>query len=432
MSDLISRDRKYIWHPYTQMKTAEKPLAIVRGKDALLYDENGKEYIDAIASWWVNPHGHANKYIADKVYEQLNTLEHVIFAGFTHEPAINLAERLLGLLPEKQKKVFFSDNGSTAVEIAIKMSIQYFHNRGIKKRKMLAFENAFHGETFGAMAASGGTFFDRVFGDFLFEVIHIPVPVPGKEEEALARFKEAIQDEELFAFIFEPLVQGAAGMVMYSAEVLDEMVASCQQRGILTIADEVMTGFGRTGKHFSCEHLQHQPDLMCFSKCLTGGAMAMAITSCTQEIFDAFLSDDKLKAFFHGHSFTANPLGCAAAMASLDLLESADCQQAIQRIVASHTAFRERIHTHPKVAKIRQQGTILAIEFQSEGETSYYNSIRDQLYDFYLQEGVLLRPLGNIVYILPPYCITEEQLDRVYRVIEASLDLFSRKPKGDS
>jgi len=305
----VERDLKVIWHPYTQMKTALPPVPIVRGEGACLFDENGRKYIDAVSSWWVNIHGHSHPYIAQKVAEQLTKLEHVIFAGFTHPTAIELAERLLNILPGNQQKAFYSDNGSTAVEVAIKMCLQYWHNKGDKRIKILAFKNAYHGDTFGAMAVSGRSAFTAAFDSLLFEVEFIDLPDKHNIQNLIAQISNL--KSNLACFIFEPLVQGAGGMLMYEAKYLNELMAHCRKEGVLLIADEIFTGFGRTGKPFACDHLTEQPDIMCFSKGLTGGTMALGLTTCTQQIFDAFLSDDRLKTLFHGHSFTANPVACS-------------------------------------------------------------------------------------------------------------------------
>jgi adenosylmethionine-8-amino-7-oxononanoate aminotransferase len=417
--NLTQRDLQVIWHPYTQMQTALPPIGIVRGKGACLYDEEGKCYIDAISSWWVNIHGHAHPYIAAKVAEQLQKLEHVIFAGFTHEPAVELAERLLTLLPNNQAKVFYSDNGSTAVEVALKMCLQYWYNREEQRTKILAFKNAYHGDTFGAMAVSGRSAFTNAFEQLLFDVEFIDLPTA----ENIDGLKSQISNLKsgLACFIFEPLVQGSAGMLMYEAAYLDELLQYCKQENIFTIADEVFTGFGRTGKAFASDHLQHQPDIMCFSKGLTGGTMALGVTTCTQYIYDAFLSDDRLKTLFHGHSFTANPVACAAALASMDLFTQPATAQNIQRITESHRQFAWQVQDHPRIKAVRQTGTILALEWQTGNDTSYFNSLRDTLYQFFLNEGIILRPLGNIIYILPPYCITNEQLNYIYSAIQKAL-----------
>ncbi|HEY8929791.1 MAG TPA: adenosylmethionine--8-amino-7-oxononanoate transaminase [Mucilaginibacter sp.] len=416
---LVERDLNVIWHPYTQMKTAQPPVPIVRGEGACVYDEDGKKYIDAVSSWWVNIHGHAHPHIAKKVAEQLNKLEHVIFAGFTHEGAVELAERLLKLLPDNQEKAFYSDNGSTAIEVAIKMCLQYWHNQGQARTKILAFNNAYHGDTFGAMAVSGRSAFTAAFDTLLFEVEFIDLP----NAENISHLKSQISHlkQELACFIFEPLVQGAGGMIMYQAEYLDQLMAHCRKEDVLTIDDEVFTGFGRTGKPFACYHLTEKPDIMCFSKGLTGGTMALGLTTCTSRIYDAFLSDDRLKTLFHGHSFTANPVACAAALASMDLFTDPSTQQNIDRIAAAHSAFRERIANHPKVRTIRQTGAIVALEWETGNDTSYFSSLRDKLYNYFLDAGIILRPLGNTVYVLPPYCITNDDLNYVYQKIEQAL-----------
>jgi adenosylmethionine-8-amino-7-oxononanoate aminotransferase len=422
--NLSERDKLYNWHPYTQHKTAANLPAIVKGEGALLWDENGKEYVDAIASWWVNPYGHSNKVIADAIYEQLTTLEHVLFGGFTHDKAVLLAEKLMTILPNNQKKLFYSDNGSTAVEVALKCALQYNYNKGIKKTKIIAFEDAFHGDTFGAMASSGITFFTEAFKGSLLEVIRIPVPTIGNEERSFKALHDLVATNEYAAFIFEPLCQGAAGMVMYSPDVLNKMIALCNQNNVFTIADEVMTGFGKTGKIFAADYLVNKPDMMCLSKALTGGTIPMAITTFTQEIFDGFYDDDTNKAFFHGHTFTANPTGCAAALASINLLQTNVMQDNIARINQSHLAFESKIKSHPKVKITRVLGVIFALEIKTESQESYYGTMRNKLYNFFIENGIILRPVGNIVYILPPYIITDTQLEKVYATVEKALEMI--------
>ena len=420
MKSLVERDLEVIWHPYTQMKTAAPPIAIITGEGACVYDEQGKKYIDAVSSWWVNIHGHAHPYIAKKVAEQLLKLEHVIFAGFTHQGAVELAERLLAILPLNQKKAFYSDNGSTAVEVAIKMCLQYWHNQGQSRKKILAFKNAYHGDTFGAMAVSGRSAFTAAFDSLLFEVEFIDLP----NEANLPNLKSQISDlkSTIACFIFEPLVQGAGGMLMYKPDHLNELMAHCREEGVLMIADEVFTGFGRTGRNFACDHLNQVPDIMCFSKGLTGGTMALGLTTCSREIYNAFLYDDRLKTLFHGHSFTANPVACAAALASMDLFLNPDTSKNIARIAAAHQSFAKKIAHHPKIKTIRQTGTILAMDWETGNDTSYFNSLRDTLYNYFLNAGIILRPLGNTLYILPPYCITDDELDYIYASILDALE----------
>jgi adenosylmethionine---8-amino-7-oxononanoate aminotransferase len=417
------KDKLYNWHPYTQHKTTSDFPVIIKGKDALLWDENGKEYIDAIASWWVNPFGHSNTVIADAIYKQLTTLEHVLFGGFTHDKAVELAEKLIKILPSNQKKLFYSDNGSTAVEVAIKAAMQYGFNKGRRRTRIIAFEDAFHGDTFGAMAASGISFFTEAFQGSLLQVDRIPVPTKGKEDETIAALERLVATNNYAAFIFEPLVLGAAGMKMYEPEVLDMLISICKKNKVFTIADEVMTGFGKTGKTFAVDYLQNKPDMICMSKALTGGTIPMAITSFTQEIFDGFYSKDTNKALFHGHTFTANPTGCAAALASIDLLLTQEMQENIQRVHQSHLTFEKSIKNHPKVKTTRVLGVIFALEIQTTTEEDYYGTMRNKLYDFFIKNGIILRPVGNIVYILPPYIITEQQLQKVYQTIVDALEI---------
>ncbi|MEY4538973.1 MAG: adenosylmethionine--8-amino-7-oxononanoate transaminase [Bacteroidota bacterium] len=440
-SSLAERDAKVVWHPFTQHQTAPFSIPIVRGEGAYLYDDSGRKYIDAISSWWVNLHGHSHPYIAQKVAEQFAKLEQVIFAGFTHEPAVRLAERLLDILPKNQAKIFYSDNGSTAVEVALKMAIQYFHNQGFtKKRKVIALENGYHGDTFGTMAVGAKSAFNAPFEGFLYETIYLPAPTKGQEEHSLETMKNLMENaDEIACFIFEPLIQGAGGMVMYEPEMLEQLISLAKENGVLTIADEIMTGFGRTGKLFATDYIETKPDILCLSKGLTGGAMALGVTSCTQEIYNAFLSEDRKKTLFHSHSFTANPLACTAGLASLDLLLTDETSSKILKINELHNKFIERMrYAHPENSisrsvshtpvpfndhNIRIKGTILAIEIQTAQETSYFNNIRDVAYQFFIEKGILIRPLGNVIYLLPPYCILEEDLTYIYDCVEEFLKL---------
>ena len=420
---MATANTSYIWHPFTQMKTADAPLHVVKAKDCTLFTADGRQYIDAISSWWVNIHGHCNEHIATAIAEQAKVLEHVIFAGFTHTPAIELAKKLISILPDHFAKVFFSDDGSTSVEVALKMAIQYWHNQGItNKTKIIAFENGYHGDTFGAMSVAERNVFNAAFNPFLFEVSRLPLPHLENISSVKKQLEQWADENSVAAFIFEPLVQGAAGMQMYEAEYLDELIALAKEKDIICIADEVMTGFGRTGQHFAVDYLQQQPDIICLSKGITGGFMPLGVTICTQQIFDAFYDDDKTKTFFHGHSYTANPLACAAANASIKLLDTQKCREAIQQICNSHAAFKNRIVNNPFIKQVRQTGTILAIELNTKETTSYFNSIQKKAYDYYLSKGIFLRPLGNVVYIMPPYCITQQELENIYTVLEDSFE----------
>jgi len=437
MNSLSERDQKVIWHPYTQHKNNLPPIPVVQGKGTLLFDENGKSYIDAMSSWWVNIHGHGHPYIAEKIYEQAKKLEQVIFTGFTHEPAVRLAERLLPLLPGPFTRVFYSDNGSTAVEVALKMGLQYWRNGGGgkfgdfeisgsgdlgspspeapategRRNKILAFKNSYHGDTFGAMSVSERSVFTAAFGDYLFEPVFIDTPTKDNIGELQSFLSE--RAGEIACFIYEPLLQGAGGMRMYEAAHLDLLLDAAKAGGILCIADEVLTGFGRTGTFFAGEKLSQRADIICLSKGLTGGAMALGVTAVQERVFGAFLSDDRTKTLFHGHSFTANPIACSAALASLDLLEDPACMEAIQRITGSHLLFSKKIRKNPLVKNVRTLGTVLAFEM-STGEDGYVNPISLELTRAALEAGIYLRPLGNTVYILPPYCITEKEMEQVY------------------
>ena len=419
---LSEKDSLYNWHPYTQHKLNSHFPAIVKGKNEFLWDENGKQYIDAIASWWVNPFGHSNTFIADAIYKQLTTLEHVLFGGFTHNVVVELAEKLVEILPSNQRKFFYSDNGSTAVEVAIKAAFQFHYNKGIKKNTIIAFEDAFHGDTFGAMAVSGIGLFTEAFQEALIKVIRIPVPTKGNEAISKLALEKAIAENEVAAFIFEPLVLGAAGMVMYEALELDRLLSVCKEKAVFTIADEVMTGFGKTGKLFASDYLTNQPDMMCLSKALTGGTIPMAITTFTSTIFDGFMSDNVNHALLHGHTFTANPTGCAAALASISLLEQPDTFKNINKINASHLQFEKHISKHPKVKSTRVLGVIFALEILVSEKQSYYSNLRNQFYNYFIDKGVILRPVGNVIYILPSYIIAEASLQQIYATIEQALN----------
>jgi len=424
---LTEKDQKYLWHAYTQHKTSDAPIAITKGKDALLWDEKGNTYIDAIASWWVNPYGHSNERLAKKAYEQLTSLEHVLFGGFTHQPACDLAETLLKILPKNQSKIFFSDNGSTAVEVAVKIALQYYYNRGEKRTTFIAFEEAFHGDTFAAMAVSGISLYTTAFQGQLLDVVRIPIPEKGKEKECKERLEEVLSQYNCAGFIFEPLVLGAAGMRMYAPEMLDELIQICRKHKVLTLADEVMTGFGKTGKNFACDYLKEMPDMICLSKALTGGTIPLSVTSTTEAIYDAFYSDDISKALFHGHTFMANPTGCAIALESLKILQEAPMQANLKRIHAKHQAFASKMDKHPKVARTRTLGVIFALDLEVPNTGEYYGSIRNELYKYYISHGVILRPVYHTIYVLPPYIITDEQLDKVYHIIEESIEHLTNK-----
>lgn len=395
------------------------PIPVVKGDGSYLIDADGKRYLDAISSWWVTLHGHAHPYIAEKLYQQALTLEQVIFAGFTHEPAVRLAERLLPKLPGDFARVFYSDNGSTSTEVALKMSIQYWWNKGHQKRhKILAFRNSYHGDTFGAMSVSDRSVFTLAFHEKLFEVVFIDAQSKDRYLDTADASRWFHNLDEVACFIYEPLVQGAGGMQTYNPVYLNGLLKRLHEHDIICIADEVMTGFGRTGKWFASEYMEEKPDIICLSKGLTGGTMPLGVTACTNRIYEAYVQDDSLKTFFHGHSFTANPLACSAALASLDLLEKAECQQAIKRISNQHQQFAVSLHHQfgEGIKNIRLLGTILAFEIV-HGKDEYLNKISTVITQMALDKGVYLRPLGNTVYLMPPYCMTEDELNTVYAVI---------------
>ncbi len=426
--NFTEKDKQYIWHPFTQMKLAAPPLHIQKAEGCYLHTQDGKKYLDAISSWWVNIHGHAHPHIAKCIARQAQELEHVIFAGFTHTPAISLAEKLVNMLPGNFSKIFYSDNGSTSVEVGLKMALQYWHNTGQKhKNKVVALSGAYHGDTFGAMAVGERNVFNAPFNDLLFEVNHIPFPSDDAIQESIGQFTKLAQKGDVGAFIFEPLVQGAAGMQMYSPENLDKLLAIAKEYNILCIADEVMTGFGRTGKNFAVEYVKLIPDIICVSKGITGGFLPLGVTACSEKIYDAFYADEMAKALFHGHSYTANPIACAAANAAIDLLLEKGCQEQIGMISKNHIAFVNTIKEDPFVKEARSTGTILAVELNTKEGSSYFNKIRVDAYNFSMEKGIVLRPLGNILYFMPPYCITWEELEFVYEVMQKAIQFLKEK-----
>ncbi|MBQ3945396.1 MAG: adenosylmethionine--8-amino-7-oxononanoate transaminase [Alphaproteobacteria bacterium] len=403
-----------IWHPFTQEKTAPRPLKIIRGEKEYLYGENGKRYVDMISSWWVNILGHSQPEIADTIARQAHTLEHVIFAGYTHEPAENLINILLGHLPKSLTKFFFSDNGSTAVEVALKMAYQYFANQGIGDRDIfINLEGAYHGDTIGAMSAAGASSeYHSKFKKFFFETFSIKFPQNAEDEDLsvceLERFLEQ-NHRKVCALIIEPLVQGAAGMKMHSPQFLDKIVETVRKYGILVIFDEVMTGFYRTGTMFATNQIKNTPDIICLSKALTGGFMPMSLTVTTEKVYDAFWSDDWHKAFIHGHSYTANPLACSAACATQKILQTEEIQRNIRMISETHTARLGELPSKNIIAK-RSCGTISAIDLNS-------SELAKNVSKLMFENGIIIRPLNNTVYFIPPYCISAENLGRAYDIL---------------
>lgn len=416
---LQERDKKHLWHPLKQHQTHPESLAIVKAQGCVLTDENGNEYIDAISSWYTCMFGHCNPYITNRVHNQMKTLDQIMFSDFTHEPAIQLSENLIKILPKNQNRIFFNDNGSTAVEAGIKMALQYYFNLNDKRTTFIAFENGFHGDTFGAMSVSGLSVYNGPFEDFLMNVKRIPTPNGKNHQDILNLLTQIITKNSVAGFIYEPIIQGAAGMKIHDGQGLNEIIKFCKDNHILTIADEVMTGFGKTGSNFASDFIDTKPDIICLSKALTGGLVPLAITSCTEKIYEAFLSNEMSKGFFHCHTYSANPIACEAANAAIDLLQTNDIQTRIKEITKSHQKFTKIISEHPKVRTARSQGVIFALDLDTE--MSRYGSLRDKLLSFFMQRGVFLRPLGNTIYIQVPYVITEIELQKVYKTIEESL-----------
>jgi len=417
---LADRDRVHLWHPYTQMQTAPAPLGIVRGEGVYLYTEEGRKILDGISSWWVNIHGHSHPRLNAALAAQAQELEHVIFAGCTHRPAVDLAEKLVRVIPAGLTRIFYSDNGSTAVEAALKMALQYWSNRGEAQRsRFIALHHGYHGDTVGAMSASADSVFTSAFTPMLFPMARAHAPYCYRCPVGLTRAScqiECLGDLErqlrangdrVAAVMVEPMLQGAGGMIVWPKEFLAGVRRLCDEHGVLMIADEVLTGFGRTGRMFACEHAGVSPDILCLSKALTAGYMPLGVTAATERIYEAFLSDDRAKTFFHGHSYTANPLACAVAVASLDLFEETNRLQSVTALERQLREGLEPLRALPNVGDVRVIGGVGAVELVGDG--GYLDQIGPRLAAEFLARGLLLRPLGNIVYFMPPYVITEAE-----------------------
>jgi adenosylmethionine-8-amino-7-oxononanoate aminotransferase len=423
----MSDERSLIWHPFTQHGLGVPPIPIVRAEGAYLYTKDGRAILDAISSWWVNVHGHGHRHIAEAIAKQADRLEQVIFAGFTHEPAERLAVKLLALAPKSLAHVFFSDSGSTAVEVAIKMAVGCWHNRGHPRHRMIALEHGYHGDMFGAMSVGQRGLFIAPYEKMLFDVSYLPFPAAGSEDRTIDALETLLscEPDAFAALIVEPLVLGAGGMKMYRAEVLAELAAVCRRHDIFFIADEVMTGFGRTGTMFACEQASVRPDLMCLSKGLTGGFLPMGVTLASDAIYQAFYSKDRSKTFFHSTSYTGNAIACAAAVANLEVWEREPVSARITAIAQHHSGAMPALRDNPSVVDVRRLGTILAVEI-AVPDGGYLAKLGPKLNRFYLENDVLLRSLGNVVYVMPPYCTSSNELDRTYETIFQSLDLVRR------
>ena len=413
-----------IWRPFTQEKTAQKPVKIIKGDGIWLYDESGKRYADKISSWWVTTHGHGNKEIAAAIAQQASTLEQVILTAFTHQPAETLVKNLQTVLPPTLKHFFFSDNGSTAVEVALKTAYQYFKNRGsTERKKYLCLEGAYHGDTYGAMSVSGkNSMYHFNFAEFFFDTLTIPVPetyegvqnLEASEEKILQNLEKQLQAEgsAYCALIVEPLIQGARGMAMYRPQFLEKLVKTVRKFGVLVIFDEVFTGFYRTGRFFAMDHLSEKPDIVCLSKALTGGFLPLSLTIATDEVYNAFLSDDPKKALIHGHSYTGNPIACAAACKSLEIFMRPETRQKVATV--------EQFYRSQPLEGISKRRTCGLIDAFDVGSSERAKKVVHDLFE----RGIFMRPLGSTLYILPPLCVTTEDLERVYNEIQRALKSF--------
>jgi len=431
---VMQRDLEVIWHPCTQMKDHETlPLIPIRsGEGVYLFDFEDNSYIDAVSSWWVNLFGHANPYINARIKAQLDTLEHVLLAGFTHEPAVELAHALVNITPETLKKVFYVDNGSSAVEAALKMSYHYHRNRGKKKSLFLSLTNSYHGETIGALSVGDVALYKETYQPLLIANKQVPVPV-GQSKEAAHEALEVLESvlashaEEIAAFILEPLIQGAGGMHMYHPKYLEGARKLTRQYDVHLIADEIMTGFGRTGKMFACEHAGISPDFMTLSKGLTGGYLPLSVVMTTDDIYSAFYCDyNEHKAFLHSHSYTGNPLACTAALATLEIFEQERVLESNLEKSLYMAQKLQRFEVLKNVKEVRQQGMVAAVELSGY---EAQERIGIQIYRYGLANGVLLRPLGNVIYFMPPYVITYEQIDTMMNVAYEGIARLTEKEK---
>ena len=410
-----------VWHPFTQHAVQPDAIPIARGEGAWLETADGRRIFDAISSWWVVTHGHRHPRIVQAIKDQAERLDQVIFAGFTHEPAERLARLLVAMTPPGLDYVFFSDSGSTSVEVALKMALGFWRNRGERRSRILTLEGAYHGDTIGGMSVGERGVFNAPYDPLLFDVERIPFPAAGREQATLDAITAACGNAGVAALIVEPLILGAGGMLIYPPWVLTEMKRICEAHGVLLIADEVMTGWGRTGTRFACEQAGVTPDIACYSKGLTGGSLPLAVTLCRAAIFDAHYSTDRSKTFFHSSSYTANPIACAAACANLEIWQDEPVMERIAAIARAHTRGLDRFRVDARFANVRQIGSIAALDIVTD-DAGYLAGIGPRLYDNFLRRGLLVRPLGNTIYLMPPYCSTPQELERVFDAIGEIVD----------
>ena len=413
--------RSPIWHPFTQHAVMPEMTKITESSGAYLTKPDGEKLLDAIASWWVVTHGHCHPHVIGAIKDQAEKLDQVIFAGHTHEPAERLAQQLLKCTPDGLDYVFFSDSGSTSVEVALKMALGYWHHLQEDRKRIVVMENSYHGDTIGTMSVGERGVFNQPYNPLLFDVAKVPFPSVGKEQDALDALEELCSKGDVAAFIVEPLILGAGGMLMYSAETLRALYQICRKHNVLFIADEVMTGWGRTGKMFACEHAQITPDIACYSKGLTGGSLPLAVTMCSAAIYDEHYSMDRSKTFFHSSSYTANPIACAAAVANLEIWENEPVHERIAKLMEMQAAGLARFRDDDRFTNLRQTGTIAAMDINVK-DHGYLSDIGPRLYALFQKKNLLLRPLGNTLYSMPPYCVTQEDIDLIYDAIAEAAD----------
>jgi len=417
------REGSPVWHPFTQHALQPSAIEVATAEGAWLQSADGRLILDAISSWWVITHGHRHPHIVAAIKAQAETLDQVIFAGFTHAPAERLARGLIEVAPRGLSHVFYSDSGSTAVEVALKMALGYWRNAGEPRHRIVALEHGYHGDTIGGMSVGARGVFNAPYAPLLFEVTRIPFPASGREQETFSALEAACRKEPVAALIVEPLILGAGGMLIYSANALAQMKQICERHGVLFIADEVMTGWGRTGTLFACEQADITPDILCLAKGITGGALPLAATLCTAPIFEAHLSKERSKTFFHSSSYTANPLACAAAVANLEIWKREPVRERLAELGERQARHLVGFEGDKRFSNLRRIGSIVALDL-NVGDAGYLAEIGPELYNFFIQRGVLLRPLGNTIYVMPPYCTTHAELNLIYDAIRAAADIL--------